>query len=201
MKHYGYLLLGLLLAAAGCGDDSEVFYSASYPVVRVEAAVEGTASGDDTTGGSDDTTTGGSDDSTTGGSDDPTTGGSDDPTGEPGENPLLAQIEAEIVAQAPVQAGGGYRIDFTAYNGGPATIRPAAEADAVAGSFVKEPGSSDIRFLYGEMDYTCTVSSYKGENSVAMVCFTIDLTARYQELYPDAGITRAVRLEYTSASY
>lgn len=200
MKQYGYLLLGVLLAAAGCGEDSEVFYSTSYPVVRVEASVTGPESGDDTTDGSDSSTDGESDDSTTKGSDS-TTDGSDGSTTEPDENPLFAQIEAEIVAQAPVQAGGRYRIDFTSYNGGPATILPSAGAESITGTFIKVPGSSDIQFLFGEQDYTCTSSSYKGENNASLVLFTVDLTARYQELYPDAGITRAVRLEYTSASY
>ena len=208
MKQYGYLLLGVLLAAAGCGEDSEVFYSTSYPVVRVEASVTGPESGDDTTDGSDDSTTDGSDSSTDGESDDSTTKGSDSTTDgsdgsttEPDENPLFAQIKAEIVAQAPVQAGGRYRIDFTSYNGGPATILPSAGAESITGTFIKVPGSSDIQFLFGEQDYTCTSSSYKGENNASLVLFTVDLTARYQELYPDAGITRAVRLEYTSASY
>lgn len=200
MKQYGYLLLGVLLAAAGCGEDSEVFYSTSYPVVRVEASVTGPESGDDTTDGSDSSTDGESDDSTTKGSDS-TTDGSSGSTTEPDENPLFAQIEAEIVAQAPVQAGGRYRIDFTSYNGGPATVLPSAGAESITGTFIKVPGSSDIQFLFGEQDYTCTSSSYKGENNASLVLFTVDLTARYQELYPDAGITRAVRLEYTSASY
>ena len=200
MKQYGYLLLGVLLAATGCGEDSEVFYSTSYPVVRVEASVTGPESGDDTTDGSDSSTDGESDDSTTKGSDS-TTDGSDGSTTEPDENPLFAQIEAEIVAQAPVQAGGRYRIDFTSYNGGPATVLPSAGAESITGTFIKVPGSSDIQFLFGEQDYTCTSSSYKGENNASLVLFTVDLTARYQELYPDAGITRAVRLEYTSASY
>ena len=35
-----YLFLtAALLAAGGCGDDSEVFYSIAYPVVRIEAEV------------------------------------------------------------------------------------------------------------------------------------------------------------------
>ena len=63
MKRYAYLLWALLpLLAAACGDDSEVFYSVSYPVVRVEASVKGpqaeTPGEDDTTGGEDDTTGG-----------------------------------------------------------------------------------------------------------------------------------------------
>ena len=31
--------------------------------------------------------------------------------------------------------------------------------------------------------------------------FTVDLTAEYQERYPDAGITEALRVEYTSTPY
>lgn len=122
----------------------------------------------------------------------------DETSGEATENPIFAQIAAEIVAQAPVQAGGGYHLDFTAFNGGPATVRTAAEAEPVTGTFVKAPGSDNIQFIYGEEEYTCTLSSYDGENNRPMVCLTVDLTARYQALYPEAGITRAMRLEYTS---
>ena len=34
-----------------------------------------------------------------------------------------------------------------------------------------------------------------------MTRFTVDLTAEYQERYPDAGITEALRVEYTSTPY
>ena len=39
-KYIAYLLLSaVLLVAGGCGDDSEIFYSITYPVVRIDAEV------------------------------------------------------------------------------------------------------------------------------------------------------------------
>lgn len=233
MKRYAYLLWALLpLLAAACGDDSEVFYSVSYPVVRVEASVKGpqaeTPGEDDTTGGEDDTTGGegsdgtGTDETGTGtdgtgsipvgttngaetGSDgtesDGTGTGTDSGTEEPVGNPLYDQIAAEIVAQAPVKAGGSYRLDFSKYNRGRAPIDTASDAGQVVGIFIKEPGADKIRFYFLEQDYICSISSYKDEKGRDMTRFTVDLTAEYQERYPDAGITEALRVEYTSTPY
>lgn len=242
MKRYAYLLWALLpLLAAACGDDSEVFYSVSYPVVRVEASVKGpqaeTPGEDDTTGGEDDTTGGeGSDgtgtDETGTGTDGTGTGtngtgsipvgttngaetgsdgtesdgtgtgtGTDSGTEEPVGNPLYDQIAAEIVAQAPVKAGGSYRLDFSKYNRGRAPIDTASDAGQVVGIFIKEPGADKIRFYFLEQDYICSISSYKDEKGRDMTRFTVDLTAEYQERYPDAGITEALRVEYISTPY
>lgn len=233
MKRYAYLLWALLpLLAAACGDDSEVFYSVSYPVVRVEASVKGpqaeTPGEDDTTGGEDDTTGGegsdgtGTDETGTGtngtgsipvgttngaetGSDgtesDGTGTGTDSGTEEPVGNPLYDQIAAEIVAQAPVKARGSYRLDFSKYNRGRAPIDTASDAGQVVGIFIKEPGADKIRFYFLEQDYICSISSYKDEKGRDMTRFTVDLTAEYQERYPDAGITEALRVEYTSTPY
>lgn len=230
MKRYAYLLWALLpLLAAACGDDSEVFYSVSYPVVRVEASVKGpqaeTPGEDDTTGGEDDTTGGEGSDGT--GTDETGTGtdgtgtdgtgtetetetetgtgtgtdGTDSGTEEPVGNPLYDQIAAEIVAQAPVKAGGSYRLDFSKYNRGRAPIDTASDAGQVVGIFIKEPGADKIRFYFLEQDYICSISSYKDEKGRDMTRFTVDLTAEYQERYPDAGITEALRVEYTSTPY
>ena len=183
------LLLAALFLAGGCGDDSEVFYSISYPIVRIEAQVtlpeseptpeepstgegtetggnDGTGSGTGTDGtetgtGGTGTETGGTgtgggsvSDSGTGtdtGSGGTGTGtgsgsGSDTGTGE-GEgteepvDPLVAQIQAEVLAEAPVQVGGRYVLDFTRYNRGPLTVDTASEAGTVQGAFFKEPGA------------------------------------------------------------
>ena len=53
------------------------------------------------------------------------------------ENPLLEEIRNDALAKAPVQAGGGYRLDFTHHNGGPLVVRPAADAETVTGTFIK----------------------------------------------------------------
>ena len=39
MKQLKYGTACLLLLAAACGDDSDAFYTAVYPVVRVEAEI------------------------------------------------------------------------------------------------------------------------------------------------------------------
>ena len=254
MKRYAYLLWALLpLLAAACGDDSEVFYSVSYPIVRIEASVKGadsTTPDDGGTSGSEDGTSGsegsdgtGTDETGTGtdgtGTDGTGTGtngtgtgtngtgsipvgttngaetgsdgtesdgtgtgtGTDSGTEEPVGNPLYDQIAAEIVAQAPVKAGGSYRLDFSKYNRGRAPIDTASDAGQVVGIFIKEPGADKIRFFFLEQDYICSISSYKDEKGRDMTRFTVDLTAEYQERYPDAGITEALRVEYTSTPY
>lgn len=201
-----YLFLtAALLAAGGCGDDSEVFYSIAYPVVRIEAEVTlpepeepeepstGEDSGSEGTEGTDGTD--GTDDSgsTDGTVDSGTTDGTEEPV-----DPLVAQIQAEVLAEAPVQAGGSYALDFTRYNRGPLTVDTAAEAGTVPGAFFKEPGATEIRFLFLELDYTAALSSYTDTDGVRKVLLTVDLTEEFQKRYPESDLTKVVRREYTS---
>lgn len=248
MKHtvITALLLAALPLANGCSDNSEVFYSISYPIVRIEAQVtlpeseptpeepstgegtetggnDGTGSGTGTDGtetgtGGTGTETGGTEtgggsvsDSGTGtdtGSGGTGTGtgsgsGSDTGTGE-GEgteepvDPLVAQIQAEVLAEAPVQVGGRYVLDFTRYNRGPLTVDTASEAGTVQGAFFKEPGASEINLFFLEDNYACTISSYRDTDGKYKVLLTVDLTEIYQQRYPSAGLTKVVRQEYTS---
>ncbi|WP_300257078.1 hypothetical protein [uncultured Alistipes sp.] len=198
-----YLFLtAALLAAGGCGDDSEVFYSIAYPVVRIEAEVTlpepeepeepstGEDSGSEGTDGTDGTDDSGSTDGTV---DSGTTDGTEEPV-----DPLVAQIQAEVLAEAPVQAGGSYALDFTRYNRGPLTVDTAAEAGTVPGAFFKEPGATEIRFLFLELDYTAALSSYTDTDGVRRVLLTVDLTKEFQKRYPETDITKIVRREYTS---
>lgn len=219
-----YLFLtAALLAAGGCGDDSEVFYSIAYPVVRIEAEVtlpepeepeepstgedsgsegtEGTegTDGTDDSGSTDGTVDSGSTDGTvdSGSTDGTVDSGTTDGTEEP-VDPLVAQIQAEVLAEAPVQAGGSYALDFTRYNRGPLTVDTAAEAGTVPGAFFKEPGATEIRFLFLELDYTAALSSYTDTDGVRKVLLTVDLTKEFQKRYPETDITKVVRREYTS---
>ena len=222
-----YLFLtAALLAAGGCGDDSEVFYSIAYPVVRIEAEVTlpepeepeepstGEDSGSEGTDGTDDSgstdgtvdsgSTDGTDDSgstdgtvDSGSTDGTVDSGTTDGTEEP-VDPLVAQIQAEVLAEAPVQAGGSYALDFTRYNRGPLTVDTAAEAGTVPGAFFKEPGATEIRFLFLELDYTAALSSYTDTDGVRRVLLTVDLTKEFQKRYPETDITKIVRREYTS---
>lgn len=207
-----YLFLtAALLAAGGCGDDSEVFYSIAYPVVRIEAEVTlpepeepeepstGEDSGSEGTDGTDGTDDSGSTDGTvdSGSTDGTVDSGTTDGTEEP-VDPLVAQIQAEVLAEAPVQAGGSYALDFTRYNRGPLTVDTAAEAGTVPGAFFKEPGATEIRFLFLELDYTAALSSYTDTDGVRKVLLTVDLTEEFQKRYPESDLTKVVRREYTS---
>lgn len=211
-------LLAALLLTVGCSDDSEVFYSISYPVVRIDAAVTlpepepepnpeepstGEDSGTDTSEGgttegstteSGTTESGTTEGSTTEG--DATEGGA---TEEPEPvDPLVAQIQAEVAAEALVQPGGGYTLDFTRYNRGPLTVDTATENGTVDGVFFKEPGATQINLFFLGQTYACTLSSYTDTDGKNKVLLTVDLTALYQERYPSANIQKVQRLEYTS---
>ena len=118
------------------------------------------------------------------------------------ENPLLEEIRNDALAKAPVQAGGGYRLDFTHHNGGPLVVRPAADAETVTGTFIKEPDKpEELHFTFGEQAYTCKVSGYTDTDDLRKTLFSVDLTEEYKQLYPDAGVTQVIRKEYTSHPY
>lgn len=205
----------LMLLAGGCDDASEYYYTTSYPVVRIEVSVtveeetpepqpepepqpgegegEGGTETDDGTGTGTDTGTGSGT-----GSDDGTGTSSDDGTVEEPENPLVTQLREEVLAAAPVQAGGVYTLDFKYSDSGRLTVRPAASAETVSGGFMKQPGATAISFYFGEQAYTCTVTAYTSEEGLRQALLTVDLTAEYQARYPDAKITQVLRKEYTS---
>ena len=212
----GTLTVAALMLLAGCCDDaSEYYYTTSYPVVRIEVSVtveeetpepqpepepqpgegegEGGTETDDGTGTGTDTGTGSGT-----GSDDGTGTGSDDGTVEEPENPLVTQLREEVLAAAPVQAGGVYTLDFKYADSGRLTVRPAAGAETVSGGFMKQPGATAISFYFGEQAYTCTVTAYTSEEGLRQALLTVDLTAEYQARYPDAKITQVLRKEYTS---
>lgn len=209
---FGVLMAAvLMLLNGGCNDASEYYYTTSYPVVRIEVSVTveeetpepqpepepqpGEGEGEGGTETDDGTGTG------TGsgtGSDDGTGTGSDDGTVEEPENPLVTQLREEVLAAAPVQAGGVYTLDFKYADSGRLTVRPAAGAETVSGGFMKQPGATAISFYFGEQAYTCTVTAYTSEEGLRQALLTVDLTAEYQARYPDAKITQVLRKEYTS---
>lgn len=203
----------LMLLAGGCDDASEYYYTTTYPVVRIEVTVTveeetpepepepepqpGEGEGEGGTETDDGTGTGtGSDDGTR--TDDGTGTSSDDGTVEEPENPLVTQLREEVLAAAPVQAGGVYTLDFKYADSGRLTVRPAAGAETVSGGFMKQPGATAISFYFGEQAYTCTVTAYTSEEGLQQALLTVDLTAEYQARYPDAKITQVLRKEYTS---
>lgn len=157
---------------------------------------DGTGTGTDTGTVTDDGTGTGSDDGTR--TDDGTGTGSDDGTVEEPENPLVTQLREEVLAAAPVQAGGVYTLDFKYADSGRLTVRPAASAETVSGGFMKQPRATAISFYFGKQAYTCTVTAYTSEEGLRQALLTVDLTAEYQARYPDAKITQVLRKEYTS---
>jgi len=115
---------------------------------------------------------------------------------------VVEEIKAEIIASAQVQAGGGYTLNFSKYNGGRARIDTGTEAGTVIGAFFKAPGTSEI-LIYcpePETEYTFTLSTYQDTDGRTKTVLVTDLTEQYQAFYPDAGITKAERRSYTSAN-
>lgn len=197
MKRLLYILTAALVASA-CGEEkNEVFYTISYPIVEVgaEVSIETTSSTPTPGEGGE---TGGSD--TTGGSGTENETGDGTEEGGQTEDPAVAEIEAEIIAAAPVAAGGSYTLYFSTYNAGRLEVMTAADAAMAAGVFGKEPGQSSIEFIYSERDYVCTVSSYTDREGVRKVLLAVDLTEEYRKLHPEVNITKAERLEYTSTN-
>ena len=94
------------------------------------------------------------------------------------------------------------RVEATVTLGAAATAtaedEPEPDAAPITGSFNKEPDKPDqLRFFYEDADYTYAVSYYSEEGK-SLTLLTVDLTAKYQALYPTAGITKVERLEYTT---
>ena len=210
MKRLFFSLAALLLAA--CGESTVVFYTVHYPVVRVEAEVtldsgSGSDEGGETSPGDGTTPTDGGatpDDGTEGSGTGSDSTGSPDGTGTgsdgTAEDPLVQEIRAAIVAAAPVQAGGGYTLYFSQYNGGRARIVRSSGSEPVMGLFGKEPTATSFEVIFDDEDYICKTSSYNDGTEVRKTVLEIDLTESFQALYPTAGITRAVRREYTSTT-
>ena len=199
-KYIAYLLLSAaLLVTGGCGDDSEVFYSITYPVVRIDAEVTlsepeepSTGEGSGTEGTEGSGGTGG-----TSGTDGTEGSGGTEGTEEP-VDPLVAQIQAEAAAEGLVQAGGCYTLDFARYNRGYLTIETATQSGTLTGVFFKEPGASELTFFYLDTNTSCTLSYYTDTDGVRKVLLLFDRTEAFQARYPDAGLTKVIRREYTS---
>ena len=176
LKYGAAVLAALLLGACS---ESEVFYTAVYPVVRVEAVV-------------------------TVPSPEPEPEPEPEPTPDEGEttDPVVEEIKAGIVASAHVQAGGRYTLDFSKYNGGRAQIETATDAGTVTAAFFKTPGTNEV-LIYcpePEAEYSFTLSTYQDTDGRTKTVLVTDLTETYQALYPDAGITKAERRSYTSTN-
>lgn len=176
LKYGAAVLAALLLGACS---ESEVFYTAVYPVVRVEAVVTVPSPEPEP---------------------EPTPESRADEGGR--TDPVIEEIEAGIVASAHVQAGGRYTLNFSKYNGGRAQIETATEAGTVTAAFFKTPGTNEV-LIYcpePEAEYSFTLSTYQDTDGRTKTVLVTDLTEAYKALYPDAGITKAERRSYTSTN-
>ncbi len=111
------------------------------------------------------------------------------------------QLQGEVLATAPVKAGGNYHLDFNRFNGGVLYITAETGSTPLAGSFTKTPGTRVLIFSYAEVTDTAQISSWQSEEGANLVKLTIDLTNRYKEHYPDVAIEKVVREEYTTKPY
>lgn len=161
-------LLLLLTTFVSCEEPSEVFYSTTYHIVRVEAVV--------------------------------TTEKLNDKDNPPKKEADTKAIQADVLANAPMKVSGSYKLDFSRFDGGLVEVRTSAEAEPLPGVFIKRPGQTELRFIYGELgaqDYTYSVDSYSDDGkSKAML--VIDLSQYYKEKHPTWNIATVQLREYTS---
>lgn len=169
---YG-LLTGLLcLTAAACTEDSDIFYTTTRHITRLEAKVTLADSK-------------------------PEPGPKPEPSAAEGEsqgdNPLVAQIREELLAKSPAVEGDTYTFSFMVYNAGILLLQSGEQT--TEGRFTKVPGSDEIGFLFGEEYHIAQVTSPINEQTPGEL-YTFDFTKEYQQLYPNAKIVEAKRLEY-----
>lgn len=118
----------------------------------------------------------------------------------PAEDPTAEAIRAEVLAAAPMEAGGSYTLRFTQYNGGTLETVLTAGAAPLPGAFLKTPGTTELQLVYDERLRTYEIDSYRLDDRTCAV-LELDLTVEFQTRYPEAGIMQAVRREYTTAKY
>lgn len=184
-------LAGLFaLLCAACSDPVDVFYSTDYPVLRVEAEVtlDGVGSGGSGEEPGDDSGEPGTPGDDT---------GADDPEPSTDTEALVEAIHAAVLSEAPVAAGGSYRLDFNRADGGNLYVTAAAGAEPVAGTFTKIPASTELTFAYGDRTYSAHLSHYSDDGGPSRVRFAVDLTDLYRERYGIESGLRVVRYEYT----
>lgn len=176
MKSMKYLLCTLLaLLLAGC-DDSEVFYSVRYDIVRAQVRIVTQPPVDPE-------------------APDESEAPDAAPAADPGDDTSLVRV-------LELPDGGGYLLDYTRYDGGRLTVRTSADASPVIGEFDRQPAAKTLTFRYDGQETTYTMERYTDEaTGTSCVMLSTDLTDSYRELYPDEYIVEAFRYEYTSTRY
>ena len=81
-----------------------------------------------------------------------------------------------------------------------AAIRSTSRNTTAAGPASSAVPGRNPSWVCSGKDYICKTSSYNDGTEVRKTVLEIDLTESFQALYPTAGITRAVRREYTSTT-
>ncbi len=109
-----------------------------------------------------------------------------------------ALIAEEAANWAPVGSGGSYLIDYTRYDGGPLRVRTSAGSGTIEGVFLRTPGTDAIGFVYNGRMHTYTLTTYGDQQGRTRTLLQVDLTEHFRTRYPEAGIVRVLRLEYTS---
>lgn len=222
-----YLLCALLTGALAACKEPDAFYSTAYDIVRVEIDVELEAAAapdpDDGSGGEPengepdgDAADGGVSDSCAevrsaangevpdrGAADGGVSGGSAEVRsaadgGVSDDTDYRALIAEEATDWAPVASGGGYLLDYTRYDGGPLRVRTAAGSETIGGAFLRTPGTDTIGFVYEGRMHAYTLAAYEDEQGRTRTLLQADLTDLFRARYPEAGIVRVLRLEYTS---
>lgn len=111
------------------------------------------------------------------------------------------QLQDEVLAAAPVKAGGRYRLDFSRFDGGELYVTPETDQTPIIGSFTKTPGTRILIFTYETITDTARISTWQSEEGVLLVKLAFDLTNQYKERYPNVAIEQVVREEYTTKPY
>lgn len=201
MKRCKFSILALAAAlSVACSDIVEPFYTQSYEIGRVSAAVVLEAlpaeEGDEAERPDPAASV-----SASAAPDAPAASASasadPDPEAPVDLDRLKAAIEADVLAASPVAAGGGYRLEYVEAFAGPLTVYPAPDVPALTGTFAESTTEPAFVFRCGDRVDSCRLTTYDEEGAGRRVLLTFDLTRAYQEQHPEVRVVSVVREEYT----
>lgn len=114
---------------------------------------------------------------------------------------LRAQITANALSEAPVEAGGYYLLDFSRFDGGELYIFRTTGDEPLVGTFTKTPAASEMTFHYDDRSQVVTTESYTDEQQMRYTVLCTDLTEYYRTMMQSEVIQSVVRYEYTDYLY
>ncbi|MBR5464618.1 MAG: hypothetical protein IKU77_02340 [Alistipes sp.] len=109
---------------------------------------------------------------------------------------LEEEIRTRVLNEAPVTAGGCYRLDFNRFDGGLLYTQHHEGAEFVVSSFDKVPAAGELTFHFGEKSYIVTNGSYINEEGIECATFWVDLTEEFH--LENESIQTVRRIEFTS---